>query len=211
MSTSTSPYPAEPAAAGGGSLSPPPALLLHRWRRLDWRFLLPVPDVGRLAVGGRVDDGLRDALPLLAGEVHEVTSVAGWSALPGNCDVVVLVRPTVPELGRAAAALRPGGWLYAEVRRDLRGRGPRSLAGWHRALERLGLDDVAAHWHAPDLATTSRIVSLQDRTAVRHALDDHDRGRLGDLRSGLATVLLGAGLLPLLVPEGSVVGRRRSA
>jgi hypothetical protein len=205
----TSPLtPAGPAPTTGERSEPEPGgLLLHRWRRLDWHFLLPSSEWTRIACGGRVDDELGRALPLLAPEVHEVASAADWSALSGSCDVVVLVEPTPAQLALAVAALRPGGWLYAEVRRALRSSGPRSLLGWRRALVRAGLEQVAVHWHAPGLADTQRIISVDAAVAVRHALGGHE-SFLKRLRAAVTEVPLRCGLFPVVVPEGSVIGRR---
>jgi hypothetical protein len=200
--------PPDLAATAKGVSGPEPAgLLLHRWRRLDWRFLLPSAEWTRVACAGAVDDELLEALPLLGPEVCAPDSAADWNSLSGSCDVVVLVEPTAAQLAHAVGALRPGGWLYAEVRRDLRSSGPRSLLGWRRAFVGAGLDPVSAHWHAPSPVGTERMISVDATTAVRHAL----RGRGGLLRrfrAGVMDLLLFCRLFPVVVPEGSVVGRR---
>jgi hypothetical protein len=181
--------------------------LLHRWRRLDWRFLFPSTEWTRVACAGAVDDELREALPLLGPEVHEPRSAADWMSLAGSCDVVVLIDPTPEQLRLAVGALRPGGWLYAEVRRALRPSGPRSLLGWRRAFVRAGLEPVSAHWHTPGLAGTERIISVDAATAVRHALRGQG-GLLRRVRAGVMDLVLLCRLFPVVVPEGSVVGRR---
>jgi hypothetical protein len=193
-----------PAGAGPDTSS----LLLHAWRRLDWRFLLPTDAYARVACGGAVDQDLREALPLLAGEVHEPTAPWDWDALAGTCDVVVLVEPTPAQLRAAVHALRPGGWLYAEVRRTVRTAGPRSLVGWRRATVRAGLVEVVAHWHAASLTEPQRIVSLDAPMALRHALRRSSGGIGSLLRAGLVRTLVAAGLFPMAVPAGSVIGRR---
>jgi hypothetical protein len=185
------------------------ALRLHRWRRLDWRFLLPAATPTRVAGAGAVDDELRASLPLLTPDVHFPTTASDWAEITGTCDVVVLVEPDRDELVRAVAAARPDGWIYAEVRRRPPwSRGPRSLVGWQRALRGAGLADVAAHWHAPDLATATRIVRVDATLAVDGALGRHSGAGLSSLRPALARLLLRCGLFPLAVAEGSVIGRR---
>ena len=185
-----------------------PSLLLHAWRRLDWRFLLPTDAYARVACGGAVDQALREALPLLAGEVHEPATPSDWRALAGTCDVVVLVEPTAAQFRAAVGALRPGGWLYAEVRRTARTSGPRSLVGWRRAAVRAGLVEVCAHWHAPSLTAPLRIVSLDAPAALRHALRRPSGGIGSLLRAALVRTLVATGLFPLAVPTGSVIGQR---
>jgi hypothetical protein len=185
------------------------ALQLHRWRRLDWRWLLPVPEVGDVVLAGPADALLVDALPLLGSSVHRVERREDWSAVAGSADLVVLVQPGDADLRGAVAALRPGGWVYAEVRRDLRApRGRRTLLGHRAALRRAGLVDVTAHWHAPDFASCSRIVALEDRTVVRDALGRHQVVRFGAALSLAGRTALRLGLFPLAVREGSLVGRR---
>jgi hypothetical protein len=80
-------------------------------------LLLPGLRSNRIAVAGAPDDELRAALRLLAEEVRHPRTAAEWQALSGTCDVVVLASPTPADLGPASEALRPGGWLYAEVHR----------------------------------------------------------------------------------------------
>jgi hypothetical protein len=67
---------------------------------------------------------------------------------------------------------------------------------------------VAAYWHVPDIATSSRIVSLDAPATVRDVLLRHRKVRFGRALSLLARLALRVGLLPLALPEGSLVGRR---
>lgn len=183
-------------------------LLLPRWRRLDWRFLLPAIAPDRVACAGALDEALLQALPLLAPTVLTVRTPGDWSALTGSCDLVVLIRPQPADLAGAVATLRPGGWVYAEVRRELGGRAPRTLAGWRRRFARAGLEEVTAHWHAPGFEACSRIISVDARAVVRDALGRHEAVRFGAVVSAVGRLALRLGLFPLAVPEGSVIGRR---
>lgn len=186
-----------------------PRLPLHLWRRLDWRYLLPVHRVGDVVLAGPADDLLEAALPLLGTSSCRIERREDWPSVREAADVVVLVQPDDDDLRGAVAALRPGGWVYAEVRRDFRlPRGQRSLVGRRRAWRRAGLVDVAAHWHAPDFATCSRIVDLDQHTVVRNALGRHQAVRFGAALSLAGRTALRLGLFPLAVREGSLLGRR---
>jgi hypothetical protein len=156
-----------------------------------------------------VDEDLMSGLALLGCPVHRVASAAAWADVSGQCEVVLLVRPSREEFQAAVAAVRPDGWVCVEVRRARPwGRGPRTLHGWRREFERAGLADVAAYWHVPDIATSSRIVSLDAPATVRDVLLRHRKVRFGRALSLLARLALRLGLLPLALPEGSLVGRR---
>ncbi len=195
--------------AAAAAPSPAGGTPLRAWHRLDWRFLLPSCEPQVIACAGALDEDLVSGLPLIAPTVHTVTSPAGWAALAGACDLVVLASPAPADLGPAVAALRPGGWLYAEVHRGRpSSRGPWTVRGWQRAVRRAGLDEVAAHWHVPTIATSSRIIALDARVVLRDVLLRTRRRRFGTALSLAARAALRLGLVPLLVPEGSVVARR---
>jgi hypothetical protein len=171
-------------------------------------LLLPGLRSSRIAVAGAPDDELRAALRLLAEEVWHPRTAAEWQALSGTCDVVVLASPTPADLGPASEALRPGGWLYAEVHRRAARTAPWTVAGWRAAFSSAGLQDVTAYWHVPGPGGPSTIVPLDTVTAVRHVLGRRRAGRLGAARARVTGGPLAARLLPRLVREGSVVGRR---
>ena len=101
-------------------------------RRVDWRFLLPLENAPRA----------RTAAGDLARALALVSDEATAEEQP---DLVALVNPNRDALVAAAAALPPGGTLYAEWRRpQLGGRG--RLA---QALEDAGLESVRWHWPWP--------------------------------------------------------------
>lgn len=206
-----------PAARAPGSPAPEPAaaptataeLPLQAWQGMDWRFLLPRLDPSAVACGGAVDADLLHGLSLLGCPVHPVTSPEDWCRISGRCDLVVLVRPRPDQFRAAVGAVRPGGWICAQVRRTRPwGRGPRTLRGWRREFGRAGLEEIGWYWHVPDIATSSRIVSLDARATVRDVLLRHHGVRFGRTLSSLARLALRLGLLPLALPEGSLVGRR---
>lgn len=181
----------------------PANLRLHLWRRLDWRFLLPTVEFDRMLIGGSIDEELRAAATLIDPAARELSD--GDAA---DCDVAFLRFPTRIELSAASAAVRPGGWVCAEVARSIgRTSSPGTLAGWRRAFRRAGLQEVAVHWFAPTLAVPSRIVNLDQRTAVISTLARHQGMRLGPLVAWVGRRALDLGLFPLLVPAGVVVGQ----
>ena len=180
-------------------------LPLHSWRRLDWRFLQPTLEPRSVGYGGAVDAALLTALRLLDRNAAPVTQAPTQQ----RYDVVLLAQPDLEDLKAAASAVRPGGWLCAEIRRaGARRGGPRTLLGWRRAFRRAGFEEVRLHWHAPTLDLSARIVPLDEPAAVRSTLHRHQGIRFGKAKSLVGQLALILGLFPAAVPEGTVVGRQ---
>jgi hypothetical protein len=182
------------------------ALLLAS-RRVDWRFLLPEPDLGRVACIGVCDDELLESLRLLSAELVTSPSVRGGQPHAPH-DLVVLRNPGEQDLEAANSLLRPGGWLYLEVEKSIRR--PRALAyrsarGYAQALRRRGFIDVGTYVHWPDFTSCRAIVPLDDAAAVRHGVRRARPNHL--LFTHLAPVLAGIRQLALFVPCSSVLGR----
>ncbi|HEX2575307.1 MAG TPA: hypothetical protein VHK88_03100, partial [Aquihabitans sp.] len=76
--------------------------------RVDWRFLLPHADLGRVAVDRATGTAVRSAL---AGAAHEVVELG---AADGPFDAIVLTDPRPADLGAAVEALAPTGALRIE-------------------------------------------------------------------------------------------------
>lgn len=177
-------------------------------RRADWRFLLARPNPGRVVCAGEDDPALMAALREVADDVV-VGFERGATAL---ADVLVLVRPTPGELALAPTVLRPGGWVYVETAGLLRGPrrtdALRGVSACVRALRRLELENVAAHWHFPDFESCLEIVPLSDRRALVLSLRRRQRRLRTRLQVLGARLALRLRLLPYVVPAASVIGSR---
>jgi hypothetical protein len=150
---------------------------LEAWRRIDWRFLLEDPRLGRLGYGGRKDGLLIDACRRFGATFALIEDTRAHPR--ASFDTVVLVDPDTELLSEAAFALRPGGSLYAE----LSGRS-RNVSRCVARLHALNLTDVRTHWHIPDFATAVEIVPLDRPDAISWVLMRHrdsGRGRLAFL------------------------------
>ncbi len=183
--------------------------LLQASRRIDWRFLLPTPDLGRVACICVTDADLLESLALFSAslDVADSTSAAGLDA---PYDLVVLRNPRREVIEAVPGLLRPGGWLYVEVETSIPSRhadAPRSARGCARTLRRMGLVEVDTHVHWPDFASCRAIIPLDDVAAVRHGLA---RGRTSGARvvTRLAPLLAGTRQLALFVPCASAIGRQ---
>lgn len=128
--------------------------LLQASRRLDWRFLLPSPDLGRVVVVGAAPPSLVDALHLFASQVEFCTN----STPQGLYDLAVVHAPDDAALRQAVALICPGGWLYLETRRQL----SRRLA----ALQGLGLEQTTAYWNWPSFEACTKIIPVDHLATV---------------------------------------------
>jgi hypothetical protein len=187
--------------------------LLQASRRVDWRFLLPDPNLGRVAYLGPRRGALLDSLRLFSAAlvVGEATGVGG-----AQHDVVVAHAPSLGGLRHAAKLVRPGGFLYVEayglVHRRRLGHGfsrwPRFAADYVTAIERLGLAEAAAHWHWPNFESCAEIVPLADQDALLLVMRRRRSGAGARLKSTLGRVLMRSGLFVRLAPCFSVVARK---
>jgi hypothetical protein len=184
--------------------------LLQASRRLDWRFLLPEPELGRVACVAIDGPDLAESLRLFGSEPTVLEAGGRWEELAPH-DVVVLRNPAGAELAAAVPLLRPGGWMYVEVDgaggRRLPG-GRRTARGYAAALRRLGLVEVQGHLHWPDFRSCRVIVPLGDALAVRLALARRRQNASARLLVRLAPLLAACNLLAAVAPSASVLARR---
>jgi hypothetical protein len=195
--------------AGDGRLDP--ALLLQASRRVDWRFLLPRPQLGATVYIGRSDAALIAAL----GAHADLTILGEEPVRPpaSSFDLAVLKDAPLGSISGGRDLVRPGGWVYAEVGSALRRRvrlaiGGRQVSRWCRAFADAGLTEVTAHWHVPNHDAAAFLVPLDDRGAVRLVLRRHQGSAAGRAKATVGRVLAAAGLMELAVRDASVLGRR---
>jgi len=217
------------ATPPSGTLAPSRDRRLQTARRLDWRFLLPEPQLGRVAYLGPSDDRLLDALRECSASVV-VARTDGTGRHAGlrdaSFDVAVVQSPRPDALARAAALLRHGGSLYCELARPLPWRraavAPRrgardagallALPQARACLRELGFGDVEAHWHYPDFERCGGIVPVGHRTTAGAFFLARAGGRLvAPLLARAGGWLLGADHVAGLLPCVSLVARKGGA
>jgi len=158
--------------------------LLQASRRLDWRFLLPDPELGRVAYVGPARGALLESLRLFAGSLDLWETPASDAATWRNgeqsyesYDVVVAHMPDGAALKWAVTLAGVGGCLYVEgqnpaaaggkrlakrIRGFARQARPESLGQCVRMVRELGMGDVAAYWIWPDLDNCTKIMPADD-------------------------------------------------
>jgi Phosphotransferase enzyme family len=195
---------------GGGSTADRPGPLALA-RRLDWRFLLADPALGRVVVAGSPD---RDLVPALEEFAESVALETAGTV--GEADLAIVHGPTAVELRAAVDRVAPGGWIVVElVGRARARRSPRLTTSSVDAVEgRLrhdGFVDVASYWTWPDQADCREIVPLDEPALVRLSLARRRSDRRARLKARLAGVVFRVGLGPAIVPAVTVVARRSSS
>jgi len=229
-----------PQGLAGNSANLDADSLLQASRRLDWRFLLPDPELGQVACLGAVPANLLDSLRLFSksltvlamdaedcrGFRHSGGTSAEQNAKPGQYDVVVARQLSIDKLHLAAERLKSGGYLYAEIDGLLSSNGQRrgfrhfvrsgkswrlaTPAGCITAVTHAGFTEAQGYWHWPNFAACTQIIPLEDRGALRFSFVRGGRSAKAKVRSGLGRWLLWSGLLMHIVPRFSVVARLKS-
>lgn len=184
---------------------------LQRSRRVDWRFLLPEPELGRVGYLGTIDPELVEACRCFGSSFVLVDVGSERSQDEGGFDTVVVVDPTPTVLEEAVGCTRAEGWLYVELcgpgRRARRLFRRRSFApGWAARMRGLGCDQVQLHWHWPDFAACVEMIPLTSPSALRHALLVR-RIAGSRFQTLLRHVLVRSRLLPFVAPWISIVAR----
>jgi predicted Ser/Thr protein kinase len=168
---------------------------------LDWRFLLGVARLGRVALVGPHDDAEVAALGEHAETVDRYRSVTTLGDSVAAYDVV-----SARDVPAGAAALllfemRPGGWLHVQPTSS------RAAVRWAAALRRLG-EVPTSVWHAPSAAARSYLVPLDTGGGVRHVLTRYDGVRADQARASAARLALRLGARRVVLRDRSVVAHR---
>ncbi len=183
--------------------------LLQRSRRLDWRFLLPNPDLGRVVYFGPASGDLWDALGYFAQDVIDGQSLpAGASE---QFDTAVLEGQSIDTLARVGALLRPGGVLYAELRRRVGREIPWQVRRFASAAERAGFRQIETFWHWPDFAACTKIIPLDDPSGVCNVVTTNRHGATAWLIQQVTRAGFGVGLTGWFVSCISVLARRANS
>lgn len=207
------------AASIAGALRVTPDDRLRHARRVDWRFLLPSPDLKRVALGGRPDEALREALQAVTGQPAAVLPAnlePGNAAPLGEFDTVVLSgRLARSELVVAAGSVALDGHLVVEIDGALspvvarrRGTAPGTVTRLVRTLATGGFD-VRCWWAWPTIRRTTAFVAIDDRVAIQALVARRFGGRrLGAPVARALGRLAGTSALTAFAPAVVLVARR---
>jgi len=168
-------------------------------RRLDWRFLLPEPQLRRVGYCGPENTSLARALAKFSAS-FEILSAAGTAGLTSSFDLIVLVAPALPQMEAASRMLAPAGYLYAEMQSawgSLEKSGRLSFAqnfvgleNYITALQGLGFAEIKAYWHRPSFENAVQIIPVHDERALEYIFSQRAANLLGQLKLATGKSLL---------------------
>ncbi len=193
------------------SVDPPPAGYKAdvASRRVDWRFLLPSPELGPVAYHGPADAPLVEALRSVSDSVVVLADLVEAAARNLLFDVVMLRGATSADLRIAPRLVSPGGVLYLELY---------GLAGWIRSRQGLrscvselffspeqlrcrGLGSVEVYCSIPDSRNCRLLVPLFNEAAMEHYLVHWHTTLFRRIACALVRAAVRSGLLARLLPS----------
>jgi len=188
-------------------------------RRLDWRFLLPQPDLLRVAYFGPAEVSLATALKKFSESFTPMTGSQTARDLneSGGFDIAVLRSPSLKDLERASILLKPGGGIYVEIeslwaatvryQRNPLAERFQSLKHYLTVLEQHGFVDIEAYWHRPSFERCVEIIPLHDRTTKEFVFSRSSSGLLSQIKFAAGRYTLKSNYLMRLLQSVSVVAR----
>ena len=179
-------------------------------RRVDWRFLLPKPDLPDTAYVGRSNIALLESLKVFSASLQVLSNDRIQLQ---RFSLVVAHTPTATELQQSFQAVKPGGHIYVEVCRETQSRNAaKERIGqpndFSRAFRRQGLLDVQLHWHWPDFDACCELVPCMDQKALVCALRRRGTGFRSSWKSYSAALLVRSNLITRFIPCFSILGHQ---
>lgn len=175
---------------------------------MDWRFLLPSPELGRVLYVGTGQSELRRALGRFSGAVVALgdADLAGGNVGGAETfDLVVVEGGNADVLRQSLPLLRPGGAIYWEITRpplSFVRRHPRRYTDF---LERFGLTEIDVYWPRPNFDTCVEIVPITRDFALHFVFERTHETLKGRLKLSFGRFLVRSGLLAFAIRDFSMV------
>ena len=170
-------------------------------RRIDWRFLLPSPDLGRVLCVSS-DSMTAAAIRSIAADPVVVESwMLDRDTAPFSLIVTTAFEGTTAHL--AHEWLEPGGYLFAELPGGMLAR---RMARRH--IQQAGLQLEARLWHWPSFVACEQIVDADDPAALMAALRRQHGSARTLLKKRIGQVLVRLGQFGTFAPDVSVLAFR---
>lgn len=173
--------------------------LLQLSRRVDWRFLLPDPTLGRVTYVGTLPRDLELALRQFSHQLIEDRSEPA--------DLVVMVNPSLEVFRTSILAAQR---FYVELQRPT---WLTCLKQWTlldsclKFAHRQGME-ARAYWHYPSFEAANRLLPLSHAAPLMHVVGKGKTDRTTKLKQHGSALLLRSGVLARCVSSISIVGYR---
>lgn len=170
--------------------------LLPLSRRLDWRFLLPDPTLGRVSYVGKESSPLFHALRRFSGE---------WVPAGQSVDLIVLTDANLSDFKKHIVSASA---FYVELNRPtwpLRLRQASAPTSYLRAAAKAGFQ-ADAYWHYPDFEAATRIIPFSAASPLLNVVAKNRRDKKTRIKVAGMEWLLKSGALARTVPCLSIIG-----
>ncbi len=178
---------------------------LQASRRIDWRFLLPDPRLGRVAYCGPAKSSLAIALQQFSAGLTIFPLDRSAPVDPFGFEQIVVHSSNLADVDRANQLLLPGGYLYWEIDRTKGLVGLRHFRHYVNHLEQRGFGDIHVHWHRPNFEACLEIIPLDQPSALRYVFARPAGNLAGQLQMVAGRMLLKTALFARMVPCFSLV------
>jgi hypothetical protein len=203
-------------------------------RRIDWRFLLPVPEPGDVVLIGSGDEELTVALRHFSSSLKIVSPenlVDFVTENQNRFDLAVVNVGSSSVIKLSNEILKSGGNLYWEVSRKKINIARSGKTVQHRNgskvstkpvlfsrnshfreyknyLDSVGFKEVEIHWHRPNFKNCKELIPLEAPEALRYVFSRGHSGLKGKIKLLTGRLCYRSGLLPYIVPCFSLVARK---
>lgn len=203
-------------------------------RRIDWRFLMPQPELREVVLIGSAEEEMIEALRHFSDSLKIFSPVApGGSSVESRerFDVAVVNSADPLTVQWAYEMLKPGAYLYWEVRRGKSPESPRGknvqpqngsmgaavrdsfprfahIHSYKKYLQESGFREIEINWHYPGFKNCKKIIPLEDSYALQYVFSRQQSSFSGRLKLWGGQLLNKSRLLPFIVPCFSLVAQK---
>jgi len=210
---------------------------LQMSRRIDWRFLLPDPNLYSIGFYGFYDAALITALESSSQSfsiIHDLQQKDDLRTEQQVFDLVVLRSLEWKDVEKVKTLIKKDGLLYWEIDRrkwfslaahDNQGSQQDKFsvfAGWQNRLclyntkkhiailKRLGFTKIDIYWHRPDFERCLEIIPLNNNLALKYVFSRYPNSLFGKIKLAAGIGIRKMGLLAHIIPCLSIVAQKSS-
>ena len=205
----------------------------HHLRRLDWRFLLPEPNIDSVAVIGTNDEGLLQALQAHYSKVIPLDQhiLSDSQKALSEIDLVIVRSPISLNDGSIIMILQNSELVYWEIDRKkwlktILKKGPASTWSWivsvprqvrmalksftHYSdlLQAAGFKNIQATWHRPGFGDCLELIPLNHKYGLEYYFSRSQNSVKSALKAKAGRMLLALKILPRVISCYSIVASK---